>query len=270
MKVFVNNEIVDQKNAEEIFEPGFLFGWGAFEPLRVYQGHIPFLSEHVKRLNQTLVYLGIAEVKDDFSQKIEVLLKENNLRDAYVRITAYKKRTGTGVIVYASKFEYYPDSVYEKGFSAIISPYRRQRDNMFARLKSLSYLENRMSWLAAQNLQKDEAVILNDRGFIAGGSRSNLFVVKNGTVITPPLEDGAVEGITRKAVKDILQKLSIPVQETSFTREMLFSCDEAFLTSALLEVMPLVECEGKKTGKEKKIVSQILLQYRNLVREKSV
>ncbi|MDP2922404.1 MAG: aminotransferase class IV [Candidatus Omnitrophota bacterium] len=267
MRVFCNGNIIEKKDVEEIFEPGFLFGWGVFETLRAYNGKVPFLDLHVARLNDGLNALGIEEVKFDFANKIAELLKVNGLEDAYIRITAYKKRESTGVLIYVDKFGYYPQGAYEKGFSAIISPYKRNTQNPFSQIKSLSYLENRMSWHEAQKRNKDEALILNEKELLVGGSRSNLFIVKNEEVITPPLASGAFYGITRKTIINKLNNLRIKVRETELSVEDLYSCDEAFLTSALLQVMPLVECESKVVGKGKvgDITLRVLSQYHNIL-----
>lgn len=266
MKIFSNGNIIEKGNLEEIFEPGFLFGWGVFETLRVYKGEIPFLDLHIARLNDSLNALGIEETKLDFKTKIEELLKINNLEDAYVRITAYKKRESTGVIIYVDKFGYYPLQTYEKGFSVIVSPYRRDTKNPFSQLKSLSYLENRMSWLEAQKVNRDEALVLSQEDYLIGGARSNLFLVKNKYVLIPSIKSGTFDGITRKIVIDILKDLRIRAKEIEASLEDLYDSDEAFLTSALLEVMPLVECGSRKIGDGKpgQITLRILEEYRNL------
>jgi branched-subunit amino acid aminotransferase/4-amino-4-deoxychorismate lyase len=114
MKVFCNARLVERESLEEIFEPGFLFGWGTFETLRAYKRKVPFLDLHIKRLNRNLSVLGIEEVNLDFKGAIRALLNENNLDDAYLRITAYKKRESTGIIIYADKFGYYHKRPMEK------------------------------------------------------------------------------------------------------------------------------------------------------------
>ena len=268
MKIFCNSKFIDKEALEEIFEPGFLFGWGAYETLRAYKGKVPFLDLHIARLNDALNTLGIEEVKTDFKSNIMELLRANNLEDAYIRITAYKKRAATGLLIYADKFGYYPQSAYEKGFTAIISPYRRNIKNSFYTIKSLSYLENRLSWFEAQKQNKDEALVLNEDGFLSGGSRSNLFIIKNQEAITPSVVCGAFDGITRKIIISELKKMNLNVKEAKVSVEELFSCaNEAFLTSALLEAMPLVECDGKaiSSGKPGSITLKALEQYKNLI-----
>ncbi len=265
MKVYCNGNIIEKERLAKIFEPGFLFGWGVFETLRAYKTRVPFLKEHIGRLNDGLNALGIEEAKIDFKTNIDELLKVNNLEDAYIRITAYKKRESTGIIIYVDKFGYYGQSAYEKGFKAVISPYKRNSQNHFAQIKSLSYLENRMSWYEAQKRNKDEALVLNEKEQLTGGSRSNLFIVKGKEVITPPLAQGAFYGITRKIIISGLKDRQIKISEKEIKLEDLYSCDEAFLTSALLEVMPLVECDNRAIGEgvPGEMSLEILSQYRS-------
>ena len=95
MKVYLNSKLIEKEDSSEIFEPGFLFGWGVFEPLRVYQGKVCFLKQHIERLESSLKLLDIEPVNLDWQKEINKLLKENNLSEAYLRITVYKKRKGT-------------------------------------------------------------------------------------------------------------------------------------------------------------------------------
>ena len=148
-----------------------------------------------------------------------------------------------------SKFDYYTSEVYTKGFSAIVSPHKRDQNSINCKVKSLSYLENRLSWFEAQKRKKSEALVLNQRNEVAGGARSNLFLLREGDALTPSLEAGAFEGITKREVMAILNDLDIEVKEKSLSTEDIFNCQEAFLTSSLLEVMPLVELEDKPIGK---------------------
>ena len=267
MKVYCNGELISRETISEVFEPGFLFGWGIFEPLRTYGGNIPFLGEHLKRLDRSLELLGIEKVELDWEKTIRDLLSENALDDAYVRITAYKKRKGTGLLIYADIFSYYTKETYEKGFDSLISSYKRNADEVSSKVKSLSYLQNRLSWLEAQKAKKGEALVLNQDDHLVGGSRSNLFIVKDTHIVTPSLESGAFDGVTRRAVMKITQDLNLAVKEEKIKMEDINSCEEAFLTSALMEVMPLIECEEKTIGDGKPGNStlKILSEYRNAV-----
>ena len=269
MKIYLNGQLQEKDSLEEVFEPGFLFGWGCFETMRAYKGKIPFLKEHINRLNKGIALLGLAAVDLQWEQELSSLLEQNSLQDAYVRITAYKKRQGTGVIVYADKFGYYTPEIYDKGFSCLISSYRRDPEDVGCKAKTLSYLQNRLSWFQAQKEKKSEAIVLNQKGTMAGGARSNLFIVKEGKVFTPSISCGAFDGITRKAVFDIVESIGVESEEKELLPEDLFSAEEVFLTSALLEVMPLVECEGKQIsqGKPGEFTRQVHSQYKKLLEE---
>lgn len=272
MKIFCNTAFVEKETLTELFEPGFLFGWGAFETLRAYNTKMPFLTLHIQRLNDSLAVLGIDKVTLDFKGVLKELLTMNALEQAYIRIAAYKKRNTTGVLIYADTFGYYPQNTYEKGFTALISPYRKTTQNPFAQIKSLSFLENRMSWYEAQKAGKDEALVLNQQNYLIGGSRSNLFLVKGKQIFTASDASGAFAGITRHIVMHHMSQLRLKVHQSDITLEDLYDSDEAFLTSALLEVMPLVECGSKKIGMGTpgKITSKILAHYRELVAADSV
>ena len=267
MKIYYNGRVIDKESSGDIFEPGFLFGWGVFEVLRAYKGKIPFLNQHIKRLNKSLILLEIGEADLNWENAVGNLLKENGLEDAYIRMTVYKKRQAVGVLIYVDKFEYYKEDAYKKGFNSTISSYRRCSKNICSQVKSLSYLPNRFAWLGAQKKKKSEALILNPRGSLAGGSRSNLFLVKDNKVITPSIEDGAFCGITREVVMKVLKELNIDIKEEVISIEDLYSCQEAFLTSSLMEVMPLVECDDKPLGKglPGEVTLKVLSGYRKLL-----
>ncbi|MBN3041110.1 MAG: aminotransferase class IV [Candidatus Omnitrophica bacterium] len=267
MKIYSNGDIIDKEKSAEVFEPGFLFGWGVFEPLRVYGDNIAFLDSHISRLESSLEIIGIESPKIEWEKEIRNLISINNIENAYIRITAYKKRKGTGALIYADKFAYYTDEVYNKGFTSLISSYERNTLDAGSQIKSLSYLQNRLSWFQAQKENKDEAIVLNQYGSIVGGSRSNLFIVNEGRIMTPSSDEGSFEGITREVVFDIAAKAGIEFLESKLTMEELATAEEAFITSALMEVMPLVECEDKPLGNGKpgELTLKILSEYRKIV-----
>ena len=267
MKVYANGNLVEKEQMLEIFEPGFLFGWGAFETLRTYGNSIPFLLEHIERLNSALDILEIEKPDIDWEKAIRDLLLENALIDAYVRITVYKKREGTGVLIYGDTFGYYTDKVYDKGLSSVVSPYKRNTDEVASRIKSLSYLQNRLSWFHVQKQKKDEALMLNHEGALVGGSRSNLFLRKGETIVTPCLSCGAFDGITRQKVSEIIKGLGLDLEERIIRVEELEYSSEVFMTSTLMQVMPLVEHEEKPIGRGSpgEITKRILSEYRKII-----
>ncbi|MBN2482923.1 MAG: aminotransferase class IV [Candidatus Omnitrophica bacterium] len=266
MKVFLNNQLYEKEDINEILEPGYLFGWGAFETMRAWDGKIPHLKSHLARLEEALRVLGLDAVVLEWEKEITRLLDENGLArgDAYIRITVYKKRKSTGVIMYTDTFGYYPPEVYDTGFKAVISPYRRYEHSGLRAVKSLSYGYNRLSWLYAQQHKKDEALVVSVRGDIVGGARSNLFLIRDGTVYIPGEDASVFTGITAQEICTIIKTLGVPVKEKKIGQDDIARCDEAFLTSSLLYVMPLVEWEGRpiSSGRPGELSRQILKNYR--------
>lgn len=269
MKVFVNNTIIEKEDIKEVLEPGFLFGWGVFETFRAYAGNLAFWELHIERMTRSLAFIGIDVPDIRWDKEIAILFTENGLEDAYVRISVYKKREGVGVIIYVDRFNYYPPSLYKKGFSAIISPWKRNNRDLVAKIKSLSYLNNRLSWFQAQREGKDEALIKDFNNNILGGARSNIFCVQNKNIITPSLESGVFPGVTRKVVCDLIKDSGeYSLVERDINENDIFDSDEVFLTSSLLEVMPLVEVEGRYIGEGKpgRITQDIHTRYLELIK----
>jgi branched-chain amino acid aminotransferase len=269
MKIYLNGELKEKELIKELFEPGFLFGWGVFEVLRVYNKNPFLLDEHIQRLNKNLRKIQMEEVNLNWNKIVDDLLRENNLKDAYLRITVYKKRKTCGAIIYVDEFKYYPESIYQKGFKAIVYPQKIDTKNYLFSIKSLSYLEKRVAWFLAQKEKKQEALILNKEGFLVGGSRTNIFLVKQNKIFTSSKDCGIFEGITRKAIIELIKnKLNLEVIETKLTLENLYTSREVFLTSSLVEVMPLVECENRKIndGIPGKLTQKIHSEYRLLLK----
>lgn len=246
--IYLNGNWRAKEDLGETLEPGFLFGWGLFESMRVYQGRPCFLARHLERLSLGINLLGLTPVDVDWVGKIRCLIGENKLQDGYLRITVYRRRKDTGVMIYADKFIYYPPDTYRQGFSAVISPYCRQNSDIFTKIKPLSYLNNRLSWFYAQQQKAQEALVLGGDGFVAGGARSNLFIINGKEALTPALEDAAFAGLTRAIVIGILKEMKVNVREAKISQRDIISAREAFLTSSLLEVMPLVSLGEDKIG----------------------
>lgn len=266
MEVYSNGQFIDASGAEEILEPGFLFGWGAFETLRVYKKKTAFLEAHLGRLKKGLDFLGLDYPDVDFGKTIATLLEKNHLDDAYLRITAYKKRKSTGLMVYAAEFDYYKEDSYKAGAKVALAPFARHSQDPFIKVKSTSYVKSRLAWFSAQKQGKDEALFLNEYGVIQEGSRSNVFFVKQEEVFTPSVECGLLEGVTRKVVIDLCKREGLAVNEGEFTKEDLLSAEEVFLTSSLMEVMPVSGIEYKTFDHDAYVVTPLVLKkYREEV-----
>jgi len=273
--IFLNGELIPEREAKIfILEPGFLYAWGLFETMRSYKKKIVYLDEHLKRIQASSKLIGI---KFPYSvhklkKKIQEIVRINSLIDAYVRLTIWKAQRGSDTLIIARKYTPYAGQKYKKGFCAWISRFRQSENSYFARMKTTNYLFCQLSFQEAKKKGLDEAIILNNRGFITEASRSNIFLVKDKEVFTPSLECGCLDGITRKVIFDLAKKYNLKIYEGNFCIQDLLTADEAFLTNSLMGVMPLVALEKKPIGKgmRGKITEFFIKKYNFLLRDKKL
>ncbi len=268
--IFLNGKFLSGDEAKiSVLEPGFLYGWGLFETMRAYHGRIICFDAHLERLRKSAGALGI-ECPYSSAKLKEIILRLvriSGLGDANVRVTLWKREKGTDILARAKKYQSYSLREYKKGFYACISRFRQNEDSCLAQLKTTNYLLYRLAYLEAAKKGFDEALILNQRGYLAEGSRSNLFFAKGKELFTPSLRCGCLGGITRKAVFDLAGKYNIRVFEGNFTVSDLSSADEAFLTNSLMGIMPLASLEGRRIGRGagwRKLTSFFTEKYKSL------
>lgn len=250
----VNGRFVPEAGASvSIFDRGFLYGHGVFETMRVYGGRMFRAPEHMQRLFEGLNALHIESVfsPEELRAICRTLAGMNGVSDGVARI--YRTRDSTIVTVRATSLE-------PRSLTAIISPVRV--DSNFSRYKTA----NRLPYILAQEQAAaegaQEAVLLNSAGRVVEFAASNLFVVKNEQLFTPPLEDGPLPGITRRAVLALAAGLRIPVNETEFAPQFLETADEVFATNSLIEVAPVTSW-----GRTQRVTRQLQEAYSALVRE---
>jgi branched-chain amino acid aminotransferase group I len=285
--VYLNGRLIPRFEAKlSPFDHGFLYGYGLFETMRAYDGHIFRLDSHLTRLRCSAESIGLTHdtlTTDEGSQSLEAAcmaaLEANKLKDARIRLTV---SAGEGdmtpdpsscsnptILITARNLHPLPPVKYEEGFKATVSSLRRNSQSPLSRLKSTCYMENVLARTTARAGGYDEAIVLNEKGHVAEGSTTNIFVVGSGELITPSLESGVLPGITREAVLEIARTLDIRASERLVTLDELVEGQEAFATNSVLEVMPLVSVEGKPigTGKPGKLTRNLLFAYRKLVNE---
>lgn len=255
--VFVNGGFVESDEARvPALDRGLLYGYGLFETMRARCGRVFRLDEHHRRLSQGALALGIALplAVDDLRTAIEEIARRNALEDARVRLTVTAgptRETGSAapsVLLTAAPVSDYPRELYEKGMAAITSAVRRNETSPLSRIKSLNCLDNVLARDEARRRGADHAILLNTQGLVAEGSSSNLFLAQGDRLLTPTIASGALPGITRAAVLDLAQGAGIDCTEVEITPEMLAGSDEAFLTGAVMGVMPLTRIDGKALG----------------------
>jgi len=285
--IYLNGRLVPRFEAKlSPFDHGFLYGYGLFETMRAYNGHIFRLDSHLTRLRRSAESIGLTHSilttekgKQSLKAACMSTLEVNKLKDARLRLTV---SAGEGnmtpdpgtcsnptVLVTAQNIVPLPQEKYESGFKAALSSLRRNSQSPLSRLKSTCYMENILARMAARATGCDEAILLNEQGYLAEGSTTNVFLVSHGELITPSFESGVLPGITREAVLEIARTSNIKATERWVELNELIEAQEAFLTNSILELMPLTRFEGKPigTGKPGKLTGDLLFAYRKLVDE---
>lgn len=266
--VYVNGQIFDQAHAViSVFDHGFLYGEGVYETLRTYLG-APFLFErHVRRLRQSadMIALPIPLTDAEIAHRVTDtqtaagLLGDAPDREAYIRILITRgigdltydpaATPHSSVIIIVKPHVQLSEDVYRSGVPVVIVPIVRNHPaTVNPRIKSNNLLNNALAAQDAVRRHAFEGIMRNHRGEIAECSTSNLFIVRNGEVLTPPLETGLLAGITRAFIFEIGADLGIPVREAVLKDEDLFAADEAFLTSTTREALPIVRVDDRIIG----------------------
>lgn len=258
MFVYLNDKLVPSADARvSVFDHGFLYGDGIYETMRVYDGVIFLLGEHLKRLRRSASLIGLAITRsdDDIKRALYETLIANTLNDAYVRLTISRGAGEIGLdpdlckeptfIVIAQKYKNYPRSYYEEGISLKIASVRRNlKEALDPQIKSLNFLNNILAKIEAVKAGANEAIMLNAAGYLAEGTISNIFFLKSGVLHTPSIGCGILDGITRALVLELAVRNSIPVREGEFGPDELSGGSEVFITNSTMEVMPVSRVDG--------------------------
>ncbi len=284
--IYLNGEFVDKENAKiSVYDHGFLYGDGVFEGIRVYNGNVFRLEEHIERLYESAlsILLEIPMTQEEMIQAVVETVRRNKLRDAYIRLVISRGTGNLGldprsclapnIIIIAEQLQLFPKELYETGMRIITVPTRRNKpDALNPKIKSLNYLNNILVRIEAHLAGVSEALMLNSEGYVAEGSGDNVFIVKKGVLYTPPSYVGALQGITRQAILDIAGKLGYTVKEEPFTRHDVYVADEVFLTGTAAEVISVVEVDGRKIkdGKPGPVTNHLLTEFRRYVEQEGV
>ncbi len=229
---------------------GLLFGRGVYDTFRARGGRVFRLEAHVARITAGAKVLRIAMPALEAAAVVRELYERCGLADARVRMTLAAGPAGgrPTLLIQARAAADYAAESYESGMTALISPVRRNETSPLAGVKSLNCLDNIMSREWAQAQGADTALLLNTRGALAEASTANVFVVRDRGLVTPPVRDGALPGVTRSAVLELAREAGIAAEERPLGPEELFAAEEAFLTGAVMGVMPLVRVDGRAIG----------------------
>ncbi|MFH1651238.1 MAG: aminotransferase class IV [Chloroflexota bacterium] len=281
--VYFNGKLVPRQEAKvSVDDHGFLYGYALFETMRAYQGNIFRLEAHLRRLREGMEVLQLASglPETDLARACMETLRANNLTEARVRLTVSRgemadfpggEATAPTVLVTARLYIPLPPEVYARGYTALLSASTRCAHSPLSGLKSANYLASVLARKEAEAADCPEALLLNERGTIAEGSASNVFFVKDGGLVTPPLESGILPGITREVAMELAQNAGIEIVEREISPAELDSFEEAFLTNSVMEIMPLVGVQDKGklitigSGKPEEVTRKLTAAYKALV-----
>ncbi|MGC8540228.1 MAG: branched-chain-amino-acid transaminase [Phycisphaerae bacterium] len=260
--IWMNGKLVAPEQANvSIFDHGVLYGDGVFEGLREYSGRVFRLPDHIKRLYDSAraIRLDIPYRAPELTAAIHATLQANKLTDAYIRLVVTRGsgsldispgNCGTpGVFIIAGRIAMYSEETYRQGMAIITaSTPRIAAAALSPRIKSLNYLNNILAKWEAIDAGVAEAVMLNHLGFVCECTADNIFIVRDGQLITPAEESGILLGVTRGVVLELAQTAGIPTRQTNLTRYDLYTADECFLTGTGAEIVPVVSVDNRSIG----------------------
>ena len=260
--VWMNGQLVPVEQASlGVFDHWLLYGDGVFEGLRQYQGRVFRLSDHLRRLYNSAkaIRLDIPLARQDISTAISATLQANKLTDCYIRLLVTRGVGALGIspatcsrpsiIIITNDIKMYPEETYRNGMAIITaSTPRIAAAALSPQIKSLNYLNNIMAKWEAIDAGVPEAVMLNHLGFVCECTADNIFIVRDGQLLTPAEESGILLGITRGVVLELARAAGIPARETNLTRYDLYTADECFLTGTGAEVVPVTSVDKRSIG----------------------
>lgn len=281
MKIYLDGKFVDESEAKvSVFDHGLLYGDGVFEGIRLYQGNVFRLEEHLERLEYSAkaLLLKMPWSRKEISDATLETCRQNGLTDGYIRLVVTRGVGDLGlspwlcptpsIFIIASKIALYPAEHYTTGLAIVTVPTRRINSAALPpAVKSLNYLNNILAKIEARQAGALEAIMLNDQGYVAECTGDNIFIVHKGAIITPAASQGALKGITRSSIIDIAAELGLPLQEANLTRYDIWNADECFLTGTAAEVIPVVKLDGREIGSAKPgpITQRVLEAFRRRV-----
>lgn len=281
MKIWLDGKLVDKSDAKvSVFDHGLLYGDGVFEGIRFYQGRVFRLEDHIKRLfmSARAIVLKMIWTEEEVCRYVCETIAANGLRDGYVRLVVTRGEGGLGLNPYlcdtpsmfiiAGTITLYPEEHYTKGLELVTCSTRRPTPGSLSpQVKSLNYLNNVMAKVEAIKGGAVEGLMLNEQGYVAECTGDNIFIIKDGTVLTPPISDGALDGITRQVIFELCASLGIPMRAQTLTRYDIFTADECFLTGTAAEVIPVVGLDTRAigSGQPGPVTNRIIKAFRELV-----
>jgi len=283
LKVYISGKLYNKEDAKiSVYDHGLLYGDGVFEGMRIYGGKVFRMEAHLERLwhSAKAIWLEIPMSPDEMARAVNETVRANNLVEGYVRLVVTRGAGTLGldpnrtsdpqVIIIADRISLYPQEFYENGLEIVtVSTIRNHAAALSPRIKSLNYLNNILAKIEGLQAGCVEALMLNQKGEVAECTGDNIFLVTRGQLLTPPIDAGILEGITRAVVIELAVEAGIPVREIPLTRHDVYIADECFLTGSAAEVVPVVKVDSRRIGDGRPgpVTRQLLTRFHEITRQ---
>ena len=282
--VYIDGKFYPKSEAKiSVYDHGLLYGDGVFEGIRAYNGIVFHLKAHIDRLYKSAhpIFLKIPLTKEQLSEAVLETLRKNNLTNAYIRLVVTrgvgdlgldprKCPKATIIIITEPMLQLNSPEALANGITTTITWVKRNPvDTATHEMKSLNYLNSILGKIEANNTGADEAICLNKTGYVCEGVGENIFIVRDGEIITPPVSSGALNGITRAVIIRLAKKLGIKVTARNITPNELFTADEAFFTGTAAEVAPIREVNKRVigAGKPGPVTKRIMQEFEKATKD---
>jgi branched-chain amino acid aminotransferase len=259
--VFLNDRLVESETAQiNVDDAGLLHGVGLFETMRAYWGKLFRVEDHLERLYTSAKVLGIeiAHKPEDLADWLETLLEANGLKKARLRLTVTRGRLSAAadqmqstLFATAAEMDGYPEEFYEKGMTVIVSSQRQNPTDPLAGHKTINYFGRLLGLQEAQQQRAGEALWFTTDGRLAEGCISNVFVVRDKELLTPPVDTPVLPGVTRKVVLELAETEGMAWAERPLTAEDMKAAREILLTNSIMELMPVCRIGREAVGDDR-------------------
>jgi branched-chain amino acid aminotransferase len=283
LEVYIDGKYYPKSQAKiSVYDHGFLYGDGVFEGIREYNGLVFKLKEHIDRLYRSAhaLLLQIPISKEEMLNAVVETIRKNKMKDSYIRLIVSRGIGDLGldprkcpqptIIIITDTIQIRAGNAKETGITTMFSWVRRNSvDATTHEIKSLNYLNSIMAKIEANACGVDEAICLENNGYIAEGVGENVFIVKNGEIFTPPTSTGALAGITAEVVAELCNKLGIKLTTANLTPFMLFTADEAFFTGTAMEMVPIREVNKRQIGNGKPgyVTKKLMMEFQKEIED---
>lgn len=278
--VYLNNGIVPEEEAKiSVYDHGFLYGAGVFETMRSYNKKVFLLDEHLARLKKSAEIVGIEIPWTDgeLAIAVEETMTANKFVNTYLRLSISRGEGPIGIdprlckhptlVIMGKELPDYNEIIYKEGIEAIICQTKRNSiESTNPQAKSFNFLNNISAKREVLEAGVSEGIMLNQLGQLTEGTVSNIFIVKKKTILTPKIECGILEGITRNFVFKLAKENDIQVKEDLLYPKDLYNADEVFITNSSQELVSLIRIDNKQIGNGKPglVYEELLKNYRNI------